>query len=206
MEKTTQSNKIFMFWFLVILNLIMSVTDLVLTYIGTPDLSIEGNPLVYALGLSWKSLIVSSVIFFVVIVVLLYYYFFRFKRIVIQCEGFKQYVSMLFYNLPDKFIWVLYKFPKNKIGLSYLASSLGCVLAIVIPIAKLFATFLWVGIINNLNIVNLYHNKFNILMTFFCRTDAFIGGIILGLIILYYWFFREYKINKNALKNDIENK
>ena len=205
MENLNLSNKNIMFWFFVILNLIMSTADLVLTYIGSPDLSIEGNPLIYVFGLSWESLIISSIIFLAIIVMLLYYTFFRFRRIVIQCEGFKQYVSMLFYNRPDKFIWILYKFPKNKIGLSYLGASLGYILAIVIPIVKLFAVFLWIGIINNLNIVNVYHNNFNVLMTPFGRIDVFIGGIILALFLWYYWFLKEYKINKNVLENGIKN-
>jgi hypothetical protein len=204
MEKINQSNKKIMFWFLVILNLIMSITDLVLTYIGTPDLSIEGNPLVYQFGLGWKSLIISSLVFLAIIVMLLYYTFFRFKRIVIQCEGLKQYISMLFYNRPDKFILALYKFPKSKTGLSYLGASLGYVLAIIIPIVKLFAVFLWVGIIINLNIVKYYHNYFNILMTPLGRSDAFVGGIILALVVWYYWFSKEYKINKKALENGMK--
>jgi hypothetical protein len=182
----------------------MSITDLVLTYIGTPDLSIEGNPLVYQFGFGWKSLIISSLVFLAIIIMLLYYTFFRFKRIMIQCEGLKQYISMLFYNRPDKFSWALYKFPKSKIGLSYLGASLGYVLAIVIPIVKLFAAFLWVGIIMDLNILKFYHSYFNILMTPFGRIDAFVGGIILALVVWYYWFSKEYKINKKALENGMK--
>jgi hypothetical protein len=125
----------------------MSIADLTFTYIGSPDLTTEANPLIYVFALGWKSLIITSIIFLVVIVVLLYYNFFRFKPIVVQCEGFKQYVSILFYNRPDKFIWTLFKFPKNKIGLSYLGSCLGCVLAIVIPFMKLIAVFSWIGVI-----------------------------------------------------------
>jgi hypothetical protein len=202
MENINQSNKKIMFWFLVIINFIMSISDLVFTYIGSPDLSSEANPLVYTLGLSWKSVIICSLIFLIIIVMLLFHAFFRFKRSVIQCEGLKQYISMLFFNRPDKFIWALYKFPKNKIGLSYLGTSLGYVLAIVIPIMKLIAVFLWVGVINNFSIVNYYHNNFNIKMTPIGRTDTLIGGIILALLIWYYWFYKEYKINKKALENE----
>jgi hypothetical protein len=200
MENINQPNKKIMFWFLVIINIIMSISDLVITFIGSPDLSSEANPLVYTLSLSWKSLIICSLIFLVIIVMLLYYAFFRFKRCVIQCDGFKQYISMLFFNRPDKFIWALYKFPKNKIGLSYLGTSLGYVLAIVIPIMKLVAVFLWVGVINNYSIVNFYHSNFNIKMTPLGRTDTLIVGIILALLIWYYWFNKEYKINKKALE------
>jgi hypothetical protein len=205
MEIINQPNKKFMFWFLTIINLIASILDLVLTYIGTPDLSSEANPLIYTFGLGWSSLIISSIIFFVVIMFLLYYAFFLFKRVVIQCDGFKQYISMLFFNRPDKFIWTLYKFPKNKVGLSYFTAGLGCVLALIIPIMKLFAIILWIGIIKEINIVHLYHNFFNITMLPFGRSDAFIGGIILFLFIWHYWFLKEYRINKRVLENRFKN-
>ena len=204
MEIIKQSNKV-IFLLLVISNIIMSIADVVFTFIGSPDLLIEGHPLVYVFGLGWKSLIITSIIFLIIIIVLLYYFFFRFNRVVIQCEGIKQYVSMLFYNLPDKFIWTLYKFPNNKIGLSYFFASLGCVLAIVILIGKLFAVFLWIGVINNLEILNIYHNNFNILMTPFGRSDVLIGGIILALFVWCYWFLREYKMNKKHLKMKLDN-
>ena len=201
MEKIEQSKNIKVFWILIIINIIMSIADIIFTYIGSPDLSIEGNPLVYVFGLSWKSLIILSIIFLVIIIALLYYSFFRFNRIRINCEGLRQYISILFYNRPDKIIWIFYKFPNNKSGLSYFFASLGCVLAVVIPIGKLFAVFLWIGIINNLNIVNYYHNNFNIIMTPLGRADILIGGIILAILILYHWFYREYKINKKILEN-----
>ena len=196
MEKIEQPNNIKVFWILIILNIIMPIADIFFTYIGSPDLSIEGNPLVYVFGLGWNSLIIISIIFLVIIIALLYYSFFRFNRIKINCEGFRQFISILFYNRPDKIIWMFYKFPNNKIGLSYFFASLGCVLAIVIPIGKLLAVFLWIGIINDLNIVNYYHNNFNIIMTPFGRADILIGGIILAILIWCHWFYREYRINK----------
>ena len=202
MEKNIPLDKKIIFCFLVILNFIMSILDLALTYIGTPDLSNEANPLVYTLGLGWISLIITSIIFITVIVALLYHALFRFKRIVIQCEDFKQYISILFFDRPDKFFWALYKFPKNKNGLSYFITGLGYALAIVIPLGKLFAVFLWIGILYDLNIVNYYHNNFNILMTPIGRTDGIIGGIVIALLIIYYWFKKEYKINKNHQKTE----
>ena len=57
MEKIEKSNKKTIFWFLVIINIILSITDIVITYIGSPDLSREGNLLVYTFGLGWSSLI-----------------------------------------------------------------------------------------------------------------------------------------------------
>jgi uncharacterized membrane protein len=205
MKTINKSNKKVMFWVLVIINLIASISDLTFTFIGSPDLSREANPLVYALGLSWNALIISSIIFFVVIVILLYYNFFRLKRIVIKCDGFKQYLSMLFFNCPDKFIWTLYKFPKNKIGYYYFGACLGFVLAIIIPVFKLFAVILWIGIIKDIEIINAFNEYFYFLLTpLGSRTEFIICSVFLGLCIWYYWFFKEYKINKKALENGIK--
>ena len=203
MEKIKQSNKKTIFWFLVIINIILSLTDIFITYIGSPNLSREGNLLVYTFGLGWSSLIISSIIFLVIIISLLYYGYFRFNRTVIHCEGLKQYISILFFERPDKFNWVFYKFPKNKIGLSYFFTCIGYTLAIVIPIGKLLAIFLWLGVIYDLNIVNLYHNNFyNILISPFGRNDFIIGGIIFALFLFYHWFKKEYKINRKMLEEE----
>jgi hypothetical protein len=200
MEELNRPNKKLLFGLLIIVNLIASIGDLFITYIGTPDLLREANPLVYTFGLGWNSLIITRA-FLVVIMILLYYAFFRFKRVVIQCEGFKQYVSLLFYNRPDKFIWILYKFPKNKVGWSYYAASFGYLLALIIPIGNLFAIILWIGVINDISIIQSY-NKFGI-MTPIGRSDIIIGGIIILLFMWYYWLSKEYKINKKALENGL---
>jgi hypothetical protein len=42
-------------------------------------------------------------------------------------------------------------------------------------------------------------------MTPFGRSDVFIGGIIIALLIWHYWFFKEYKFNKKALEKGIIN-
>jgi len=42
-------------------------------------------------------------------------------------------------------------------------------------------------------------------MTPFGRSDVLIGGIILALFVWYYWFLREYKMNKKHLKMELNN-
>jgi hypothetical protein len=205
MKAINQLNKKIGFWVLVSLNVIASISDLTFTFIGSPDLSREKNPLVYVLNLSWKSLIISSIIFLIIIVILLYYNFFRLKRIVIKCNGFKQYLSMLFFNRSDKFIWTLYKFPKNKIGYYYFGACLGFVLAIIIPMFKLFAVVLWVGVIKNIELINSYIKSFYFLLTpLGSRTEFIICAVLFGLCIWYYWFYLEYKNNKIALENGMK--
>ena len=109
-------------------------------------------------------------------------------------------------SVPQQSCGVLNQKILNKIGLSYFGASFGYVLALLIPIVKLFAIILWMGIINNINVVHIYHDFFNIAMTPFGRSDAFIGGIILFLFIWIYWFVKEYKVNKEALENGLINK
>jgi len=101
------------FYLCAAITLLLILADGALTYIGTPDLSMEGNPLVSVLGLGWKALFIANSIGFALYVSGVYYAFVRYKSPVIQCNGLKQYSSMLFFNRPDKFIWNFYRMPKN---------------------------------------------------------------------------------------------
>lgn len=46
------------FWFLILSQIVLALTDGALTYIATPDLSYEANPLVTHLGLGWGPLFI----------------------------------------------------------------------------------------------------------------------------------------------------
>ena len=78
------------------------VGDMVLTYIGTPDLKNEANPLVKVFGLGWGALLAHSMFGFLLYSGFVYYVFIRYRRPVLQCEGYKQYSSMLLYGCPDR--------------------------------------------------------------------------------------------------------
>ena len=111
--KTRLSKKI-QFVLFSIITLIIGLFDMLSTYIGTPDLSSEANPIVNKFGGGWIALILVNVILISVFIALYYYSFIKFKPDLIECDNFKQYMSMLYFGRLDKFIWTLYKRPKLK--------------------------------------------------------------------------------------------
>jgi hypothetical protein len=52
------------FWSLIIILILLVFADGLLTFFNTPDLSMEGNPLVAKLGLGWGALAVANIIVF----------------------------------------------------------------------------------------------------------------------------------------------
>ena len=191
------------FLFFTIILLATRIADMILTYIGTPDLSKEANPLVYVLGFGWKTLIIVNAIVSILAIILFYYSFVKYKSDTINCNGFKQYLSMISFNRPDKFIWVFYKSPNNKKYYFSLLACSGYIFALVIPISSTIAIMEWI-ISSNIKIKFPYHiNLKNIV-----RIDFIIFVTILTIIIYFYWYYKEYKLNKirleeNMVKNNI---
>jgi len=186
------------FWIFTILFLITRVGDLIATYIGTPDLTKEANPLVYTFGLGWEALIIANIIGFIIAVFLLYYTFIKYKSNVIPCDGLKQYISMLYFNRPDKFLWTFYKFP-NKKNWSFLLAWIGFVLTIVMIITSFIIITEWIiGIISNFE----YKVPYKISIPYLARFDLVLISLILIIIFGYYWINKEYKLNKIMLEEN----
>ncbi len=185
------------------LTIIASVLDNLFTYIGSPDLSLETNPIVYSLGYGWGVLIAVNVIIISIFIYLYYYSFVRFRPCVVECSNFKEYRSMLYFNRPDKFIWTLYKFPKNKRVYSYTLACTGYVATIILPIMRLKYVSEWIIFLTSDELWRSYCDliknfSFN---TVLGRIDSifivFFGAVFLCL----FWFYKQYKINKKELKN-----
>lgn len=68
------------YWLLLTLVVLLRATDLFLTWLYTPDLDTEYNPLVSILGHSWKGLIGTQLLFLIAIALFGAYYFFKPKR------------------------------------------------------------------------------------------------------------------------------
>jgi len=185
------------FWFFTILLLTTRIGDGIATYIGTPDLSREANPLVYVFGLGWEALIIANVIGSALIVMLFYYSFVKYKSGIIQCDGFKQYISMLNYDRPDKFIWTFYKFP-NKESLPVMLACIGYILAIVVPITSIILIIEWILIINN----NELKLPYTISIPYIPRLDLVLLNLVLIIFSSYYWYYKEYKLNKKKLEEN----
>ena len=73
--------KKFKIWSIIIILVLLMFADGSLTFINTPDLSMEGNPLVAKLGLGWAALAVANIFVFIFIFITAYYSYFKYKTI-----------------------------------------------------------------------------------------------------------------------------
>ena len=108
------------FFSIVLVYVLLIIADAYATYLYTPDLSMEANPLASLFGLGWTSQIIGDVFIVIFFSFFVYFPFVYYKREVIPCKGFKEYVSKAFLSRPDK----------NKryslVFLGYLVSSRNC--------------------------------------------------------------------------------
>lgn len=206
MKKSNFSKGITKFWILTVLTLVITIADVSLTFIGTPDLSRESNPLIYTAGLGWGTLITANIIITILFIGLYYYSFVSFKPPVIKCNGFKEFYSIINFNQPDKFIWTLYKMPKNKIAYSYLLACGGFLTALV-SILRIRAVLEWIGILTNSEFVYSYFRLIQNIsfVTPVGRFDMILFLLFPTMFACIYWYYKQYRINKNALKNQNHN-
>lgn len=93
-------------------NMLIHLMDGLVTYVNTPDLVREWNPLVRVLGFGWEALIMANLVGFVLIV-LATWYFGRYEHVSIPSKNVFDYYMKLFYGENYKPVWVLYKHSKN---------------------------------------------------------------------------------------------
>lgn len=93
-------------------NLLIHLMDGFVTYINTPDLTYEWNPLVRVWGFGWGSLFIANFLGFILIL-LAAWYFDRYAYPHIPANNVFDYYMKLFYGENYKPVWFWYKFSKN---------------------------------------------------------------------------------------------
>lgn len=173
----------------------LMVGDMVLTYIGTPDLKNEANPLVEVFGLGWGALRAHSMFGFLYYLGFIYYAFIRYRRPVLQCEGYKQYVSMLLYGCLDRKKTARKKFVfKNFFGVFGNALAVGYIIIRVIVVID------WIGYLSRNPIYYWY------IVNIRSRSSVpkYLSLCLLGSAILiccqYCVLYRWYRMNKKELE------
>lgn len=171
--------------------LILMLADGLLTYINTPDLSLEGNPLVAKLGLGWEALFIANAIGFALFL-LLARCAFNYQYEVISAKGLFDYYMKLLYGEEYKISWFFYKFAKNKRAVWAFS---GYVLVYtllagraVLVVDWLFFTF------------DATPGWWNFLENFipFLRLDIWIALIIM-LFLMIYWIIRGYRYSNKMI-------
>ncbi|MDR1669973.1 MAG: hypothetical protein LBR76_08450 [Oscillospiraceae bacterium] len=188
------------FWILNSVHGFLVLTDGLLTYLGTPDLTYEANPLVSVFGLGWGALFTVNVMVFSLCIVLSYYNYVKYKRPEIPYEGYCEYSSMLFYGRPDRFRWSFYKLPKY--WKPVFAAS-GYALGIALPADRFIIDFQWVLFLTDSPIERIY-NPFRSLFPW-GRFDVVFATVLL-IVLVIRWTFKECKLNRLELIRQKEQK
>jgi len=166
--------------------------DAYCTYLLTPDLSKEANPLVTILGVSsWTPLLI---ILSVLTIYVIYAYFisvFRPMNLLPQEKGytFSNFVAYLYLGVKDHWTSTLYKLPKD---INRLNNYMGHILTKCLVFAGMVSTIMWV-LINNSAFYKTFHSA-----------PLIYAILIIGCIsITYNWnksMYRQYLANSSNHK------
>lgn len=168
----------------------LTFLDIFITYLSTPDLTFEGNPLVTVFHLGWGALILVNLIGFLIYVFCCYYCFEKYRTIVCEAANVGEYTSKILFNRPDKPLWVFYIVPENWTPVrACLAYEYVCVL----PIARVITIFEWYVWHSNAPFKDYYIALKNLFP--YERLDIAII-IVLAFTNISLWFNREYSISE----------
>lgn len=188
-----RKNKHKIFFFATAVYFAVCVFDLILTYIATPNLYLEGNPLVYYLDISWTGLILINVITFVFYAALAYYAFVAYRAPASNETELKRYLADINYGDPDKTVPFMWKLPK------YWAPQIACLswsVALALPISRLIIVVEWLLLIFHIKA----HWFFNIVILFpYGRIDFFVA-VLLAWALSFVWIKIEFEKNLKAIK------
>lgn len=175
------------FWLLITVYLLLVFADGALTYINTPDLSLEGNPLVAKLGLGWGALAIANVAIFALIFTTSYYSFFKYKTVFTDETKYTRYWSQITFGRPDMFWKGFFLFPKH--WKPCIAAFGFCILPAAI-ISRLILVLEWLAA--TFDIAGRYQYYYFKNTYCFGRLDV-LSAVIVAIAGVFYWFYIEYK-------------
>jgi len=172
------------FILIVILLLISRCYDFITTYLYTPDLLNEGNPLVVYLGFGWTHLIIITAVLLVGVIYCFYLDYFKRDKIITENKlSFKEFVPYSYFGRDEKIIAIFYKTPKLKPFLRWLGYTITYTLIVVGFMIGTSTTFLIIS--------EKYKGIYN--------AKVFIATMVLIALFFAYNFFRkEYKYYKKT--------
>lgn len=172
------------------------ILDLLFTYIATPNLLLEGNPLYDILNFGWSGLIIINVVTTVGYVLMSYYAFIKYKPPVTNETDLKRYLAHINYGDPDKYVPMMWKLPKNwGPQTACLCWSIVCVL----PFCRMIIVAEWFLMI--LKIQNMGTAIFFTIVSLFPlgRIDIFLA-VIGAWILSFVWIKKEFKENLKEIE------
>lgn len=175
---------------------LITAADLTLTFLATPDLSLEGNPLVTTYEFGWAGLVAINIVTFVLYFIMARYAFIKYRSPESdETNDIKRYLADITYGDPEKTSFGMWRRPK------YWAPQIACLcysVATALPFARVIVVIEWLLMINHIK-ARVF---FTIVAMFpFGRIDFFVA-IILAWFLSGVWIRKEYL--KNAERKDSE--
>lgn len=181
------------FIFSIIAYLVVTFLDLYFTYVATPNLELEGNPLYNVLFFGWTGLITINVIAFLFYALISYYAFIGYKRPVTNETDLRKYLSYISYGDADKYSVGMWKLPK------YWAPQIACLcwsVAIILPFAKLFIVIVWYLLILDIPAPLFFDIVTAMPMGRIDLVVAVLGAWALSFV----WIAREFRLNLKQIE------
>ncbi|MBP3705658.1 MAG: hypothetical protein J6J13_00200 [Clostridia bacterium] len=184
------------FWILISVYLCLAFADGALTYINTPDLSFEANPLVAKLGLGWGALAIANIAVFALCFASAYYAYFKYKTVFTKETKYTRYWSQITLDRPDMF-WKGFILPP-KHWKPYIAA-FGFSIFPAAIIARLILVLEWLDY--TFNVDSIYLDNYYYFENTYCFgcLDVF-AAVIIELIGVFYWFYLECKKQRETVE------
>ena len=173
------------------------VLDGMLTFMNTPNLAHEGNPIVSVFGFGWGALITANIIVYTTIFALSFYSIVKYKTVVVPAKSTREYISQMLFNRPDKFSWVFWRRPKR---LSPIIALLGFCMVWSHMIGRTIVVAEWAAITLGLNTKIFDATK---QIAPFHRPDVIIV-VVSCLFLIVIWFFKEHKKSEKVIASNPE--
>ncbi|MBR0534986.1 MAG: hypothetical protein IIX14_01265 [Clostridia bacterium] len=172
------------------------VLDLLFTYIATPNLLLEGNPLYNQTNFGWTGLIAINVITYVGYVAMAWYAFLKYKPPITNETDMKRYLAFINYGDADKYVPMMWKLPKHwGPQTACLCWSVVCVL----PFCRMIIVLEWFLMI--LRIRNpLTETFFTIVSLFPMGRIDIVLAVIGAWALSFVWIQKEFKNNLAEIK------
>ena len=187
----------FKFYMWCLAYLVTIILDLLFTYIATPNLLLEGNPLFNQLDFGWSGLIILNVVTFVGYVLMAWYAFIKYKRPITDETDMKRYLAKINYGDADSYVPMMWKLPKHwGPQTACLCWSVVCIL----PFCRMIIVFEWFLMI--LGVRNIATQIFFTIVSLFPmgRIDIILA-VIGAWILSFVWIKKEFKANLEEIES-----
>lgn len=178
---------------------LITAADLILTFLATPDLSLEGNPLVTNYRFGWVGLVAINAVTFLLYFVMARYAYIKYRPPESnETEDVKRYLADITYGDPEKTSFGMWRWPK------YWAPQIACLcysVSTALPFARIVVVIEWFLLLNHIRAPFF----FTVVAMFpMGRIDFFIA-LLLAWVLSGVWIKNEFQKNaerKAAQQND----